>query len=103
MAGKAISHPLPSYPEESLGRGAAGVAVTRVRTDAVGRVRSVEVLQAPDGAIATAVADTLTVWSFEPLTSVWTSGDVSGVPRGVEGKIVMYFRIIDKKGVISFS
>ncbi len=97
MLAAAISHIAPSYPEESKARGATGVAVARLRTDTLGNVRRVEVLQAPDVGIGLAVQNVLGGWTFQRIL-----GGPTGVPsQGLEGKVVLYFRILDGHGVVS--
>ncbi len=82
----AVTSVAPEYPASSLEAGASGIAVADVIAAQTGVVQSVEILEAPDQAIADAVRAALTRWKF---------------PAGsfpIHGKLTFYFRIEKGKG-----
>lgn len=78
---------LPHYPEESLKRGAQGVAVVEVVFDVVGHVVDVRALQAPDAACREASVRAVRDWTFKPLPGP------NGRPARVTTKLTFYFGI----------
>ncbi len=87
----AIKTVMPIYPEESIKRGAKGVAVAELVFDTTGDVSTVEVLEAPDSSIGQAIINATKQWKFRP-TNVKGGGAVS-----VRGKLTFYY-VIDEKG-----
>jgi len=78
--------PLPKYPEESLRKGASGVAVAELQIGSDGHVRKVTILEAPDGRTAASTQQALRTWTFAPLRLQGVDGAVP-----VTGKITLYF------------
>lgn len=82
----AVTPVAPEYPASSVKAGASGIAVADVIAAQTGVVQSVEILEAPDQAIADAVRAALTRWKF---------------PAGsfpIQGKLTFYFRVEKGKG-----
>jgi hypothetical protein len=82
----AVKTVAPEYPASSVKAGASGISVADVVAAQTGVVQAVEILEAPDQAIADAVRAALTQWKF---------------PVGVfpiQGKLTFYFRIEKGKG-----
>lgn len=88
MARKTV---MPDYPKEARKRGGKGVAVAQLEIDENGDVVKVEVLEAPDPLIYSAVESAVKAWKFNAAT-VKDRGRVR-----VQGKLTFYF-IIDKLG-----
>ena len=86
LRGRATKTVVPIYPEESQKNGASGVSVTRIEVDEEGNVTEVEILQAPDRFIETALIEAIKEWKFQPF-------DLNGNPRRLVGKLVFYFVI----------
>lgn len=84
---------IPEYPQVSRKKGATGVAVAELVTDVTGSVRDVTVLQAPDEAIAEAVAAAVRQWRFAPRK-------VRGQAVPLVGKLTFYFRQRGKAFVV---
>ena len=83
----ALSSVMPSYPASSLAAGTSGVAVAAILTSTTaGGAPTVEILEAPDPAIADAVRAALAKWTFA----------VFQYP--MQGKLTFYFRIEQGKG-----
>ena len=83
----ALTSMTPSYPASSVKAGVSGIAVAAVVTStAAGGAPSVEVLEAPDQAIADAVRGAVGQWAFPVLQ--WP----------MQGKVTFYFRIEQGKG-----
>ena len=83
----ALTSVTPSYPASSVKAGVSGIAVAAVVTSTVaGGAPSVEVLEAPDQAIADAVREALGKWTFRVLQ--WP----------MRAKVTFYFRIEQGKG-----
>ncbi len=91
----ATFRPPPKYPDASLQRGASGVAVAQVFISADGRMKAVEVLEAPDADVQAAVREALMQWEFEP---VLVSGSTKKME--VEGLMAFYFKVVDGTGVV---
>lgn len=90
----AIEAPLPPYPVASVKAGTQGVAVVGLAVDQSGQVRSVNVLQAPDGDIARAVRSTLKGWTFSlPMRP-------DGHPSRFTSRLAFYFAIRDGAGLV---
>ena len=83
---RAIKTVVPIYPEESKENKASGVSVTRIEVDEKGDVIDVEVLQAPDAFIETALVEAIKQWKFQPFT-------LNGNPKNLVGRLVFYFVI----------
>jgi Rhodanese-like domain len=82
----AVTTVTPSYPEESVKAGTSGVAVAGVAAAAAGGAPTVEILEAPDAAIADAVRAALSKWKFPP------------VQFATSARLTFYFRIEQGKG-----
>lgn len=83
------------YPPTSLASGRQGVAVADILIAPDGRVRTVEVLEAPDQDIASAVVGSLKTWTFKTVTDPG-----KGVPAAVRSKIILYFTIRNGRGEV---
>lgn len=90
LRGRAIKVVPPAYPKESQKGKATGVAVVQLDIDDKGEVTEVEVLEAPDSFIRTAVTDACRLWTFRPTT-------VQGESVHVRGKLTFYY-VLDSKG-----
>lgn len=87
----------PEYPADSLKRSSQGVVVVRVGLAVTGKIDLLEVLQAPDPAIARAVRGAVEQWTF----SAFVSG-ATHAPVPAEGKLFFYFqRRGDKRLILS--
>jgi rhodanese-related sulfurtransferase len=91
----ATNSPQPAYPSGSLRRGATGVAVAAIFITADGRVRQVNILQAPDDDIRRTLVTTLSTWTFSPVQLQSTR---SAVPAF--GRLVFYYRTTKTGGEI---
>jgi TonB family protein len=92
----AIEKPMPAYPADSLSSGASGVAVAAIATGPDGRVTSVEILEAPDEAIAEAVRKTLSTWAI-----LMRPPPGETLQYQLTSKITLYFRIVKGKGHVA--
>jgi TonB family protein len=86
LAALATAVVMPIYPQVSLESGKSGVVVALVGSDAAGRVRSVDILQSPDAAIATSVRGALVRWVFTPAEK--------------RGRVIIYFTIENERGLV---
>jgi rhodanese-related sulfurtransferase len=86
--------PVP-YPPTSIASGRQGVVVADILIAPDGRVRTVEVVEAPDADIASAAAGSLKSWTFKPV-----SDPSRGVPAAVRSKIILYFHIRSGNGEV---
>lgn len=77
---------MPVFPELSISRQSNGVAVSTVWINLSGGVERVDVLEAPDADIASAVRSALLQWTF-----LRTSLQGSIAPLRAQGKITFYF------------
>jgi outer membrane biosynthesis protein TonB len=77
---------MPVFPESSVTRDSSGVAVSEIHVGVDGTVNRVDILQAPDQAIASAVTQALAQWTFPPI-----SLEGSAKPLKVRGKLTFYF------------
>lgn len=84
---------VPTYPPSSIKAGATGVAVASIVSDLTGAVTTVDILEAPDSAIAEAVRAALKQWKVPPVTVMGRQERM-----GVTGKVTYYFRIVDGRG-----
>ena len=82
----AVTSVTPEYPASSVKAGVSGIAVADVIAAATGIVQSIEVLEAPDQAIADAVRAALNQWKF------------SAFRYPMQAKLTFYFRIEQGKG-----
>ena len=86
---------MPVYPDASQRDGAQGVAVAKLDINEEGTVNKVEVLEAPDDAIANALVTALKMWTFQrPIE------DSTGKPIRLAGKLTFYFVIENGRGVV---
>jgi rhodanese-related sulfurtransferase len=92
----AIEKPMPAYPADSASSGAAGVAVAAIATGPDGRVTSVEILEAPDEAIAAAMRSTLFAWEI-PMRP--PPGET--LQYQLMSKVTFYFRIVKGQGRVA--
>lgn len=88
--------PMPAFPRESVEAGRSGVAVASVRVDADGSVIDVDVLEAPDRAIALEVAQAVRRWSFGKVTVSDRTESAA-----YSGRLIMYFSIVKGEGVVT--
>ena len=95
FAGLATAVVMPIYPQESIRNGSSGVAVALVALDSAGRVRWVEVLEAPDAAIGNSVRSALAQWVFQP-----PRVEDSNTSLEVRGRVILYFVVDDGKRVV---
>lgn len=86
---QATHAPAPFYPAESFKKKVTGVAVAAVTADASGKTERVEILEAPDEAIAQAVRGAIGQWSYKPM----------GLP--MTGQLIFYFHIKEGRGTVS--
>ncbi len=84
----AVTSVTPEYPASSIKAGVSGIAVADLVAAATGGVQSVEVLEAPDQAIADAVRAALNQWTFP------------AAPFPMQAKMTFYFRIEQGKGQV---
>lgn len=91
----AVDVMVPSYPTASIIRGSSGVAVATVQVGAEGRVRRVDVEQAPDSDIADAMRAAVAKWTFTPIS---VAG--SDVKRPLLGKVTFYFVLQNGRGSV---
>jgi hypothetical protein len=82
----AVTAVTPEYPASSVRSGVSGIAVADVVAAPTGGVQSIEILEAPDQAIADAVRAAINQWKF-PATVYPT-----------QAKLTFYFRIEHGKG-----
>jgi rhodanese-related sulfurtransferase len=82
----AVTSVTPEYPASSVKAGVSGIAVADLIAAATGIVQSIEVLEAPDQAIADAVRAALNQWKFP------------AAPFPMQAKMTFYFRIEQGKG-----
>jgi TonB family protein len=87
--------PAPTYPADSLAARIEGVVVTEVLVGPDGRMKSVDVLQAPEAAMARAVRDALMQWTFKN-----TLRSPGGSPTIIHTKLMFYFLIDAGRGVV---
>lgn len=85
---------LPTFPEEAKRTKTTGVAVAAISIDEEGRLKSIEVLQAPHPSIAKAMSDAIRQWVFEVK---WSENEPKLCLRG---KITFYFRIERGEAVV---
>lgn len=86
---------MPQYPDASQRDGAQGVAVAQLDINEEGTVNKVEVLEAPDDAIANALVTALKMWTFQrPIE------DSTNKPIRLTGKLTFYFVIEKGRGVV---
>ena len=81
LATKAV---MPEYPESSVRAKTQGVAVVAVSIDENGKLRSVDLVEAPDEATGNAVVKAVQQWEFQRALT-------EGNPVAVLGKITFYF------------
>ena len=91
----AVDVMVPSYPAASIIRRSSGVAVATVQVGAEGRVRRVDVEQAPDSDIAHAMRAAIGKWTFTPIS---VAG--SDVKRPLLGKLTFYFVLQNGRGSV---
>jgi TonB family protein len=87
----AIQTAMPEFPEESVKRGATGVAVVQILFDAQGAVSKIKVLEAPDDLTGQAVVVAAKQWKIKPQM-------VNGELVYIRSKLTFYF-VIDRPGV----
>ncbi len=87
---RAITSPMPDFPEQSKIRNVSGVAVVQLEIDPQGKVIAATVLESPDPLIAQSVAAAARQWSFKPLSSANGTGTV-------RGKLTFYY-VTDTNG-----
>jgi len=92
---QATVKPMPTYPPRSLATGVTGVVVAEVTAAADGKVRAVDIVEAPDTEIGVAVRTALTQWRFSPVRVV---GEAEARP--VFATLVFYFVISNGKGMV---
>lgn len=80
---------MPGFPPEARRRGVRGVSVAQLDVDEQGSVAAVQVLEAPDDSIKSAVADAIKQWKFKPST-------INGEPVMIRGKLTFYY--VNKNG-----
>lgn len=90
---RAVKVVMPVFPEASKNRGTTGVAVAEIEIDRTGTVSRVEVLEAPDSDIKSAVAGAVKQWRFKPAT-------LSGTAVKVLGKLTFYYTADHGKSVV---
>ena len=84
----AATKPMPEYPRASVAKKTTGVAVVTVAVGANGNVEKVDILEAPDDAIAGSVRNAVMRW-----TVPWKTGPDGEAARPRTGKLTFYFRI----------
>lgn len=80
--------PRPPYPKESILARKAGVVVSAIVAATDGHVASVDVLEAPDPTIASAVKETLALWRLTPVKVVGATEY-----RPVRSNLTFYYRL----------
>lgn len=95
FAATATATIMPAYPESSLRNRATGVAVALVVSDPDGRVRSVDILQAPDSAIANSMRRSLIQWRFAGVAAPSLRP-----PLEARGRVILYFVIDRGNGLV---
>ena len=91
----AVHTVLPTYPKPSLQARREGVVVAQVLVGPDGKMRTVDVLQAPHEEIGRATRDALMQWTFR--TTLRTP---DGKPTNIRSKLIFYFTIKDGKGLV---
>ncbi len=89
---QAVLAEIPKYPHESLSMGHQGTAAVDLSVSEVGKVITVDVLEAPDEAIRKELSGTLFKWRFK-ITRVAESG----AAVATKGRLLFLFRK-DKNG-----
>ena len=84
---QAHTAPLPEYPAASLAKKLSGVAVASILVGDDGRAVTVELLEAPDAEIGTAVKTALSQWTFTPFPQATR-----------QGTLTFYFQITGGRG-----
>lgn len=79
----------PEYPERSRHACIEGLAIATVRTDCIGKVFAVDIVESPDEYIAKSVKNALETWTVHPVR-------FGGRPCSIVSKIYIYFRIVDR-------
>lgn len=95
LISRARTKSLPQYPKDSLKRNSQGVVVATMLVGTDGRVRTLEIVQAPDASIRDAMRQTLLTWSFDNLPRA-----PNNQPAQVEAKLFYYFVIENQQGLV---
>ena len=90
----ASNRAMPTFPPRSRAAGAQGVAVAYVTATPAGPMGQVDILEAPDAAIAESVREALMKWRI-PSPSANAQG-----PRHFEGRVTFYFKILKGHGFV---
>ncbi len=87
LRGQVRTAPPPEYPAEAIAKQRSGVTVASIAVGEDGQTASVDILEAPDAAIGTAVRQALSKWAFIPL------------PQAVrQSTLTFYFQISSGRG-----
>lgn len=93
--GHATMAELPVYPPSAIASGHVGVAVVELQVSEAGKVTRVQVLEAPDQAISSAVDAAVKRWIFQPFVA--TQGKKAFAARG---RLIFYFRVAEGKPLV---
>jgi TonB family protein len=84
----------PIFPSEAKKANASGVAVLEVHLDPKGKLKSIDVLQAPHESIAEAVTTAVKQWVFE------LAPNSEDTPVCYNGKLTFYFVLENGNGFV---
>lgn len=85
-AKQCIRCPPPRYPEVARTNAIAGAVVMRVIISQTGAITHLQLLSAPDAALAEAAMNTVATWRYKPTT-------LNGLPTEVETEITLNFEL----------